>query len=136
MHYNLHNHQVFDEYSITDVGESLCQANNMTQNRPIFDDINTLTDFDFATQGTSTISIQHILPESDGHEVIGLAKQIPSLPSRLRYGDINIDGYPDLYLTLQIKDKKKNTISNWSLVMINSDGYQIEVDSELPQAHS
>lgn len=72
VHYNQHNHQVFDEYSITDVGETLCQDNSKTQNKPIFDDVNNLTPFDFATQGTSNISIQHLLIPEPNFELTGL----------------------------------------------------------------
>jgi len=36
----------------------------------------------------------------------------------LRFGDINVDGYPDIYLTLTLEDTKNNTI-NRSMVLMN-----------------
>jgi len=40
-------------------------------------------------------------------------------PGRVRLGDLNIDGYPDLFMTLNIKDNDTNETSKKSQVLMN-----------------
>jgi hypothetical protein len=45
----------------------------------------------------------------------GLAKSLDGTPGRVRLGDFNNNGYPDIYLTLQLK----NPDETMSLILTN-----------------
>jgi hypothetical protein len=41
------------------------------------------------------------------------------MQGRLRFGDMNIDGFPDIFTTIKIKSKKSGKVSAFSLILIN-----------------
>ena len=53
----------------------------------------------------------------------GLAESMPGVPGRLRFADLNSDGYPDTVLTLQYSNKAKDKVETVTGVwMTNSEG--------------
>ena len=70
---------------------------------------------DLSSYGTPKISIQAVSEFFPDLEIVDIAsplvqktfqqKKGGDTQGRLRYGDINIDGYPDLFLTLLVKDQ-------------------------------
>ena len=54
--------------------------------------------------------------------IVNLVSPLPSYPfiGRIRHSDINIDGFPDLFLTLQFANTKLNTSYDESYVLIST----------------
>lgn len=43
-----------------------------------------------------------------------------SFNGRIRYGDLNIDGYPEIYLSLVVKEKTSGKLEYKSMVLMNN----------------
>ena len=52
-------------------------------------------------------------------EIIGLPESSDGSPGRIRYGDINIDGFDDLLITLTIRNKNDGKKRQLSMVLEN-----------------
>mmetsp|Transcript_30171 Transcript_30171/g.46098 ORF Transcript_30171/g.46098 Transcript_30171/m.46098 type:complete len:86 (+) Transcript_30171:1091-1348(+) len=79
----------------------LCLRNDETSKAPLFDDYDDLTEKQKTATGNSNILIQH-LQDQFAETITGLAQPLQTYPpsGRARYADLNIDGFPDLFLTL------------------------------------
>ena len=73
-------------------------------------------------------------------KIIGLTSQFDDMKKdertnsqyegRLRTGDFNIDGYPDIFLTMKLEDKDTKNVRTESLVLVNM-LYQKPLSKEL-----
>lgn len=55
----------------------------------------------------------------DDEEIIGLPESSDGSPGRIRYADLNIDGFDDLLITLSIRNKKDGKNRQLSMVLEN-----------------
>lgn len=126
IHFNLLKPQTFNSFSINDSGESLCYRNNETKPEgPIFADVTKMSEQEYRKGGNHNITIQELKHLVRGYEIVDIGSQFRddpfNTPGRVRAGDLNIDGYPDVYLTLKLKKigDPDNKISVKSLILIN-----------------
>ena len=117
---------------------NLCIANNETSKEPIYADFRDIHPDDVRAGGAQDLTIQDLssqLAAGDGAEaleIIDVASHLDptghynsvdnnkQFQGRLRYGDINIDGYPDLYITLILQDTTTKKQYSKSMVLINT----------------
>lgn len=126
LHFNLLKPKPFNTFSINDQGQSLCYLNNITfGDKTIFGDVSKMTADDKAQGGNQQITIQKLsnfFPDYDIVDIGGQPEEMPfKIPGRVRSGDINIDGYPDVYITLQLRKKGEpnSKIIVKSFILIN-----------------
>lgn len=100
--YNLHDHLPltgkFDEMY-------LCLRNNETVYTPVFPEYTSLNEFMKANGGNINIVIQYLSRQFD-NPVVDIVAPLASYPNkgRIRSNDINIDGYPDIFITLSFNN--------------------------------
>ena len=79
---------------------------NETSNATIFGHIGEMTESDYKDSGNQDITIQNLMDMSfmQGYEIVGIHNQFLDKTDlgRLRYGDLNVDGHPDLFFTLEV----------------------------------
>lgn len=96
----------------------------------MFVDVSKLTDKEAAGLGNYNMTRQDLdatlrnitEPErflTDDEEIIGLPSSSDGSPGRIRYGDMNIDGFDDLLITLTIRNRKTGKQRQLSMVLEN-----------------
>lgn len=102
VYYNMHKHNEFNGgYDET----QLCKARDKTESGPIFYDYYEITKEELAAGGNKYVVVQNLTKLIGGniHDIVKPFKD-SVIPGRVRHADINIDGFPDLFITLEIKD--------------------------------
>ena len=102
VYYNMHKHSEFNGgYDET----VLCKARDKTESGPIFYGHDKITEQELAAGGNKYVVVQN-LTKLIGGNIMDIVKPFKDsvIPGRVRQADINIDGFPDLFITLEIKD--------------------------------
>lgn len=113
VYYNQLHHKPFDPNSLDVV--YLCLHWQETEKTPIFKDYTTLSKTQIEEGGSEHITIfdiNSLLGLGKDGNVTAIADPLPrTFPSqgRVRTSDINIDGYPDLLVTLKIMNSTTNS---------------------------
>ena len=108
VYYNMHKHLPFDGgYSES---PNLCKKWDEVETGPIFKSYTEIPFEDIQDGGNEFVVIQNL--EKLYPNMKGVMDPLPSFPNqgRVRHSDINIDGHPDLFLTLEFNDKSKKSV--------------------------
>jgi len=109
VYYNMHQHLPFNGgYSES---PNLCKKWDETETGPIFMSYTEIPFDEVQDGGNEYVTIQNLEALYPGLK--GVMDPLSSFPNqgRLRHSDINIDGYADLFLTLEFTDKSKKSKS-------------------------
>ena len=115
--YTIYNQLISKNYKDNELSDeqNLCWKPDQISNRQVFPSFN-LTSEEIAEGGTYKITIQDLSQffNETNDEIVDISnplntemyagKEYP-FQGRLRIGDLNIDGYPEIFLTLVLKDK-------------------------------
>mmetsp|Transcript_13353 Transcript_13353/g.22706 ORF Transcript_13353/g.22706 Transcript_13353/m.22706 type:complete len:114 (+) Transcript_13353:1098-1439(+) len=100
VYYNMHPQKEFSG----GYGESsLCKNSLKTLSSPVFFDYASLSADELSKGGNQFVIIQS-LSEQVGKKVIDIVSPLQTFPQqgRIRMADLDIDGYPDLFLSLHV----------------------------------
>jgi hypothetical protein len=121
-YYNLHKHVDYDGgYD----QKYLCKRWNETQTGPIFTDYKDAIEDILARgdSGNENLTIQNLELMNKSDTIMDIAKTLPmsKVTGRIRHTDLNIDGYPDIFITLELRFKNSTYSSHYkkSLTLIN-----------------
>ena len=108
VYYNMHEHLPFTGgYNEEPI---LCKKWDQTETGPIFMNFNEIPFDEIQEGGNQYVVIQKLDESFD--KMKGIVDPLPSFPNqgRVRHSDINIDGFADLFLTLEFMDKTKQSV--------------------------
>ena len=120
-YYNTHKHV---DYNGGYDQKFLCKKWNQTQKGPIFSEYkDALIDIGYAAGGNENLTIQSLEVLNKSDQITDIAKTLPmsKVTGRIRHTDLNIDGYPDIFITLECRFKNSSYSSHYkkSLTLIN-----------------
>ena len=128
--YTIYNHllaKTYNEFSIND-SQDLCQPLHFSKDKKIF---SSFTEDVKNSVGNNDIVIQNISEfVKAGFEIEGIANPYSAgafevgnggFQGRLRYGDLNIDGYPDLLFTLAVRGNESGEKEYQSFILFGTD---------------